>query len=137
MGWGDKLKGLLGGKPTPPSRKAAPSKTYNAPTNRAAILAEAMAIHGRERAKAQGVLERALKEMKAKPPKPSDIAGMTRLLELRQAVLAMNRVADHDQQRQKVLGGVKSLMESGKKPAKGDALAKSRVGAVPSQGTKR
>ena len=68
------------------------------------------------------MLEDALKAMIAKPPKPSDIAGMTRLLTLRQAVLAMKRVATDDSQRAKVLKGVKGLMDSGKTGAK-------RVGA--------
>lgn len=112
-GWGDRLKGLLGGKPKPAPKKAAPSKTYKPPGNRAAIIAEALAIHRRERAHTQGVLEQALKELQSKPPRPSDLAAMTRLLSLRQAVLSMKAYVGHDLKRYQVLAGVKGLMESG------------------------
>jgi len=108
MSW---FKDLFGGKPAP--KKKPKPKTYNAPTNRAEVIAAAMAVHRRERAHAQGVLEKALQELKAKPPRPSDIAGMTRLLSLRQAVLSMKGHMAHDLKRFKVLAGVKGLMESG------------------------
>jgi hypothetical protein len=136
MGWGEKLRGLLGGKP-PPRRKAAPSKAYNAPTDRATIIAEAMAVHRRERAKVQGVLAQAFAALKANPPKPSDVAGMTRFLELRQAMLAMNRVADHDQQRRNVLAGVKTLMESPEAASKDTNAVKPGRRAGPSPSVRR
>ena len=85
--WTTRLKGLLGGKP-PPKKKTA-AKANKAPQDRAALVAEAMAIYHRERASAQSVLEDALKALKANPPKPSDVAGMTRLLTLRQALIDM------------------------------------------------
>jgi hypothetical protein len=85
--WTTRLKGLLGGKA--PAKKKPQAKITKTPQDRAALLAEAMAIYHRERANAEGVLEEALKELKAKPPKPSDVAGMTRLLTLRQTLLTM------------------------------------------------
>lgn len=75
MGWADKLKGLLGGHAKPAPRKAVSSKGYNPPSDRAALLAEAMEIHQRERVHAQGVLERTLKDLIAKPPKPQRYHG--------------------------------------------------------------
>jgi len=111
-GW---IKGLFGAKPKAPTKKAA-SKTYNPPSERAAILAEAMAVYHRERGKAHDVLERAFKELLANPPKPSDVEGMTRLLTLRQALLKMKDVASSDSQREKTLEGVKGLMKQ--KPKK-------------------
>jgi hypothetical protein len=139
-GWGDKLKGLFGGKPKSPHKKAAPAKTYKDPSNRAAVIAEAMEIHRRGRAHAQGVLEAALQEMRKKPPRPSDLAAMTRLLSLRQAVLTMKGHMAHDLKRYQVLAGVKGLLESaGGRAGQADAPAnpKSPPGRGPSQGSKR
>lgn len=126
MGLGDKLKSLFGGAAKPKAKKAVKSKGYNPPSDRAAILAEAMKIHQRERGHAQGVLEDALKEMIAKPPKPSDVEAMTRLLTLRQAVLAMKQVATSDSQRGKVLEGVKGLMKAPKAGGKGSSSGTKR-----------
>lgn len=136
-GWGARLKGLLGGGKKPAPKKTAASKTYNAPSNRAEVIAAAMAIHQRERAHAQEVLEKALKELTAKPPRPSDIAAMTRLLSLRQAVLNMKGNMAHDLKRYKVLAGVKGLLE-GKGGAKSaESRPKEPPGKPPSQGRKR
>jgi len=81
-GW---LKSLFGNKPKPKSQKAA-AKTAS---DRAALLAEAMSLRERGQANVKDTLEKTFAELKANPPKPSDIAGMTRLLNLRQAVLNM------------------------------------------------
>ncbi len=97
--WTTRLKGLFGGKEPP--KKKTQAKASKAPADRAALLAEAMAIYHRERDNAQGVLEDALKELKAKPPKPSDVAGMTRLLTLRQALLNMKAARAGDPKRLK------------------------------------
>jgi hypothetical protein len=137
------LKGLFGGKPEP-KKKAPPgktAKTYNAPTNRAEVIAAAMAVHRRERAHAQEVLQKALHDLQAKPPRPTDLAGMTRLLSLRQAVLSLKGHMAHDLKRYQVLAGVKQLMESAKPAAKtpenAAAPAKKPQGRAPSQGGRR
>jgi hypothetical protein len=99
-----------------------------------------MEIHRRGRAHAQGVLEAALQEMRKKPPRPSDLAAMTRLLSLRQAVLTMKGHMAHDLKRYQVLAGVKGLLESaGGRAGQADAPAnpKSPPGRGPSQGSKR
>src|SRR5438045_983689 len=113
MSW---LKGLFGGTPKPAPKKTTPAKTYKAPSNRAALIAEAMAIRERGRAHAQDVLEKALKELQSKPPRPSDTEGMTRLLNLRQAVLVMKGHMAHDLKRYQVLTGLRGLLESAGKP---------------------
>ena len=139
-GWGERLKGLLGGKPKAVPKKTPSSKTYKAPSNRAEMIAAAMDIHQRGRAHAQGVLEKALKDLQAKPPKPSDVEGMTRLLTLRQAVLGMKGNLAHDEKRQKVLAGLKGLMESDRAPGgrpEPSAPAKDPARRPPSQGAKR
>lgn len=144
-GWGDRLKGLLGGKPKSSPKKAssqktASAKTYKAPSNRAEVIAEAMAVHRHARSQAQGVLEAALQEMRKKPPRPSDLAAMTRLLGLRQAVLTMKGHMAHDLKRYQVLAGVKGLLEStGGGAGQGAAPANSKnpPGRGPSQGSKR
>ncbi len=125
------LKNLFGGK-EPPSKKKPAAKTYNAPSDRAAILAEAMTVHRRERAHAQGVLEDTLKSLLAKPLKTSDIAAMTRLLSLRQAILNMKGHLAGDG-RLKVLDGVRGLLGT----PKAESPAKSARRQGPPQGTKR
>ena len=136
MGW---FTDLFGSKPAP--QKKPKQKTYNAPTNRAEVIAAAMAVHRRERAHAQGVLEKALQELQAKPPRPSDVAAMTRLLSLRQAVLSMKGHMAHDLKRFKVLAGVKGLMESGAgsaaKPQSPQNPGPRPTGRPGSQGAKR
>jgi hypothetical protein len=136
MSW---FKDLFSSKPAPKKKPA--QKTYNAPSNRAEVIAAALAVHRRERAHAQGVLQQALQELQAKPPRPSDLVGMTRLLSLRQAVLSMKGHMAHDLKRFKVLAGVKGLMESGgggpvkpKSPKNPTARPPARPG---SQGAKR
>ncbi len=117
MGLGDKLKGLFGGGSKPAKASALKNtpknRTYVPPSNRAELIAEVMAVHQRERAKAQGVLEQALKDLTAKPPKPSDQEGIMRLLSLRQAVLRMKATATSASARTQVLAGVKGLMQDG------------------------
>src|SRR3954466_14666373 len=110
MSWSKKLGRLVGGNAKPPGKKTAPAKTYNPPSKRAELLAEALAIHQRGREQTQEVLEKALRELAAKPPRPSDTAAMTRLLTLRQAVLAMRASIASDSRRPKVLAGIKALM---------------------------
>ena len=126
------LKNLFGGK-EPPKKNKPVAKTYNAPSDRAAISAEAMTIYRRERAHAQGVLEDTLKSLLAKPLKTSDIAAMTRLLSLRQALLSMKGHMGGDG-RLKVLDGVRGLL--GTKPESSPAVKPARRQG-PSQGTKR
>lgn len=142
--WGKRLRSLLvgGGESAPKKRPAdsAAAKTTQPPSNRAAILAEAMAIYRRERAGAWGVLERTLRELAAKPPKPSDIAGMTRLLNLRRAVLRMKSHMANDEKRGQIVASVKGLLGpgAGTKPAPaGDQAPKPTAKRPPSLGTKR
>ncbi len=118
MAWSDKLKGLFGVTPKPAAKKRGPAKTYNPSTNRAEIIKEAMAVYSRERANVRGVLEQALKELQAKPPRPSDVEGMARFLSLRQAVARMKGAIGHDLKRFLVLANVRALTEQGAKPAK-------------------
>ncbi len=127
-GWGDRLKGLLGGKAKlePGQRgdaKASSGKARRAPADRAAIMAAALAIHRRERVNALATLERTLKELKAKPPKPSDVAGMTRLLSLRQTVLNLKGHLAGGANREQVAAGIKGLLAGSAAPVKADPAA--------------
>ncbi len=112
-GW---LKTLFGGTPKPAAKKSAPTKTYNAPSNRAELIAEAMAVYQKGRAQARDTLEKTFRELMAKPPKPSDIEGMTRLLQLRKAILAMGDGLASDSHRAKAAAGVRGLLAEGKPP---------------------
>ena len=138
-GWGARLKGLLGGKTSSPSKKpapqtAAPQKTSKSSGNRAALIAEAMEIRGRARVHAQDVLEKTFRELRANPPKPSDVAGMTRLLTLRQAVLALKANKSQDPPRTK---GLPETANRGARPPAKASVAKTPPTRPPSQGTKR
>ena len=67
----DRLKGLFGAKPQP---KKAPAKqqakTYVvSKTNRAEVIADAMAVYRRERAQMQTGLDKALADMRQEAPK--------------------------------------------------------------------
>ena len=108
------LKGLFGGKPAPAPKKSAKAKTYNPPSDRAALIAEAMAVYQKERANARGTLVQTFRELMAKPPKPSDIEGMTRLLQLRKAILALSDGLAGDSRRTKAAAGVRGLLAEGK-----------------------
>jgi len=97
MSWTDKLKGLLGQKPAP--RKRVPAKTKPAkssPAARAALIKEAMAARAQGRAQTQAVLEKAMKDLKANPPKPSDREGIMRLLAVRRAALRLKGQSDDE-----------------------------------------
>jgi hypothetical protein len=87
MGWGTLLRGLFGGKSKSPVQKRAAAKPPSG--ERAAILKEALATHKQARASASGKLDQAMKDLMANPPKTTDVAGMTRLLSLRRAILSM------------------------------------------------
>lgn len=139
------MRGLLGGQGKTaqqkrPISRANPGKTNNAPSNRAEILAAAMAVHRRERTQALEILERTFKDLKSKPPKPSDLAGMTRLLSLRRAVLSIKGHMAHDLKRYKVLAGLKGLIGDGRPADKAKAEgspAKPGQPVPPSRGSKR
>jgi hypothetical protein len=108
------LKGLFGGKPKAAPKKAAPAKTYNPPSKRAEILKEAMAVYQKQRTQARDTLEKTLRELMAKPPKPSDIEGMTRLLQLKKAILAMGEGLEGDSRRAKASAGLRGLLAEDK-----------------------
>ena len=130
-GW---FKGLLGGGKKPAAKKTPAAKTASG--NRAALIAEALAIRERARAHAQDVLEKTFQELQANPPRPNDVTAMTRLLSLRQAVLNMRASTAQDPKR----GGGKGLLESpgkGKSPAAGAPDPKGSPRRPPSQGSKR
>ncbi len=94
MSW---FKALLGGKPKSAAKKALPKKALAkkaGSADRAAIMAEALRIHTQARAHTQAVLEETFNALRANPPKPSDLAGMTRLLSLREALLRVKGKLD-------------------------------------------
>ena len=134
-GW---FKGLLGGGKKPAAKKTPAAKT--APNTRAALIAEALEIRAQARAHAQDVLEKTFQELQANPPPPSDVAAMTRLLSLRQAVLNMRSGVAQDPKRGKALAQGKGLLESPGKGNRPAAVAPDPKGSPrrpPSQGSKR
>lgn len=120
----DRLKGLFGGKPAP-KKKAGPAKTYVvSKTNRAEVMAEAMAVLRRERGRMQDGLDKALADMRTQAPKLlHDPEALARLLTLHRAHMDMRKMMASDHERFLVLSGMRELLgdpkaaKSAKKPS--------------------
>jgi hypothetical protein len=99
MSWIDKLKGLLGQEPPTRQRGALPAKKPPAAKSaaaRAVLIKRAMALREQGRAQAEAVLDQAMRDLKANPPKPSDREGIMRLLAVRRAALRLKGQGDAD-----------------------------------------
>ncbi len=109
------LAGLrsLFGVPKPPKRVARPKqKTVLPPSERAALLKEALAAHRVGRAHVRDSLEKQLNELRAKVPSPArDPDSTTRLLTLHQADGALKRLMTHDLKRFLVLVGIRQMLD--------------------------
>lgn len=118
----DRLKGLFGGKAAKPQPKKAPARTYVvSKTNRAEVIADAMAVYRRERGNMQAGLDKALTELREQGPKLSrDPEALSRLLTLHKAHLDMRKMMANDHERFLVLSGMRELLGHPKapKPAK-------------------
>ena len=117
----DRLKGLFGGKkkrlPTKPKTSA---KTYvTSKTNRAEVMAEAMAIYRRERGQMQAALDKQLAQMREDAPKLlHDPAALARLLTLHKAHMDMRKLMASDNKRFLVLSGMRELLGDPPDPKK-------------------
>ncbi|MGE3333053.1 MAG: hypothetical protein AB7I36_05375 [Rhodospirillaceae bacterium] len=106
-GW---LRSLFGEKPKPKAAKPR-QKTVLAPSERAALLKEALAAHRAGRSHVRDALERQLDEYRAKIPRPGrDPEGTERMLSLQQAEGALKRLMGHDLKRFLVLVGIRELL---------------------------
>ena len=123
----DRLKGLFGKKKSSPKKAGKGARTYvTSKTNRAEVIAEALAVYRRERSNMQAGLDKALADLKAEAPKLlRDPEALARLLTLHKAHKDMRRMMDSDHKRFLVLSGMRELLgdppgsqESPKKPAK-------------------
>ncbi len=109
----------LFGAPKPKKKKAAgpKHKTVLPPTERAALLKEAMAAHRVGRTHVRDVLESQLDALRAKVPNPSrDPDAMAKMLTLTQADGAIKRLMTHDLKRFLVLVGIRQLLGEKQKP---------------------
>lgn len=109
-GW---LRSLLGEKPKPKAAKPRPKqKTVLAPSERAALLKEALAAHRAGRSHVRDALERQLDEYRARIPRPGrDPEATERMLSLQQADGALKRLMGHDLKRFLVLVGIRELLD--------------------------
>jgi hypothetical protein len=118
----DRLRGLFGGKKQQPHAKGVKSKTsVTSKTNRAEVVAEAMAIYRRERGQMQAGLDKQLAAMRAEAPKLlHDPEALARLLTLHKAHREMRKLMASDNKRFLVLSGMRELLgdPSGPKTAK-------------------
>lgn len=109
----DRFKGLFRGKkkrlPAKPPKSA---KTYvTSKTNRAEIMAEAMAIYRRERGQMQAGLDKQLAQMREDAPKLlHDPEALARLLALHKAHMEMRKLMASDHKRFLVLSGMRELL---------------------------
>jgi len=115
--WGDRLKSLFGGKPAKRPRRQGPSgkssKTYAvSTTDRAEVIKEAMAVYRSRRGEMRGLLDKALAEMREKPPKTvSEHDKLVRLLALHRANVGLKTMMSHDLRQYLVLAGIRGLLE--------------------------
>ena len=114
------LKKLLGGKPAKkaaaqPKATAGASRanTYvTSKTDRAKVIAEAMAVFRREKKQMSAGLDEALAKIRAEAPKAlHDPEALTRLLSLYKAHIDLRRMMASDNKRFLVLTGMRELLE--------------------------
>lgn len=123
MSFTDRLKGLFGAKKKSQPKKTKSAKTYvTSKTNRAEVIAEAMAVYRRERTQMQTGLDKALADLRAEAPKLlHDPEALARLLTLHKAHMDMRKMMASDHKRFLVLSGMRELLgdpPSGLKPPK-------------------
>ena len=108
----DRLKGLFGGKKASPKKAKPPAKTYVvSKTNRAEVMAEAMAVYRREKGRMQDGLDKALADMRKEAPKLlHDPEALARLLTLHKAHVDMRKMMASDHERFLVLSGMRELL---------------------------
>jgi hypothetical protein len=113
------LRALFGApKPQKKTGSRPKQKTVLPPTERAALLKEALAAHRAGRTHVRDVLEEQLKALRAKVPNPSrDPAAMEKLLTLSHADSALKKLMTHDLKRFLVLVGIRELLDEKQKPA--------------------
>lgn len=116
----DRLKGLFGGKKKSQPKKAKSAKTYvTSKTNRAEVIAEAMAIYKRERTQMQTGLDKALAGLRTEAPKLlHDPESLARLLTLHKAHMKMRTMMASDNKRFLVLSGMRELLGDPLQPKK-------------------
>jgi hypothetical protein len=106
------LRALFG---APKPKKASPrpkQKTVLPPSERAALLKQALAAHRAGRSHVRDVLEQRLDELRSKIPNPGrDPEGTERLLSLHHADSALKRLMTHDLKRFLVLVGIRELLD--------------------------
>jgi hypothetical protein len=113
-----KAIGLKGAAP-PAKPKAPPPKQVGVlpPTDREALVKNAMDLYRANRAQTSGVIDQALKQLKDQPINLHDVDSMTRLLGIRKAFLDMRRLMNHRERRYLVLAGLRELLEQKPKVA--------------------
>ena len=112
------LKKLLGSKPAKQAARPAPkAKTYvTRKTDRAKMIAEAMAVFRREKKRMNAGLDEALAKIRAEAPKAlKDPEALSRLLSLYKAHVDLRRMMASDNKRFLVLTGMRELLEDAPK----------------------
>jgi len=95
-------------------------KTVLAPTERAALLKEALTAHRVGRTHVRDVLEDRLATLRAKIPNPNrDPDALAKMLTLTQADNTLKKLMTHDLKRFLVLVGIRQLLGEKQKPSGG------------------
>jgi hypothetical protein len=113
------LRALFGApKPKKAGVRRPRQKTVLPPSERAALLKEALAAHRAGRSHVRDVLEGQLQALRAKVPNPNrDPDATARLLTLTHADGALKQLMTHDLKRFLVLVGIRQLLDEKQKPA--------------------
>ena len=116
--WRERIKGLLRGTPAKPSaaRKSPAEispKTYaSSDADRTEAIKQAMTVYRSRRGEVHGLLDKALKEMREKPPKAvSEHDELVRLLTLHRAHVVLKALMSHDLRQYLVFSGIRGLLE--------------------------
>ncbi|MBL8643943.1 MAG: hypothetical protein JNK21_08410, partial [Rhodospirillaceae bacterium] len=106
-----KAIGLSSAPPAKAKTAAPKQKGVLPPSEREALVKEAMTLYRANAGQMRGVIEGALKQLKDTPPNPNDLDALTRLLTVHRAYLDMRRLMNHRDRRYLVLAGLRELLE--------------------------
>ena len=118
IGLGERLKRLLTGAPPGGRAKAKRPPAKTGATDRAAVIAAAMAVYRTGRVQGRDALDQIAADLRAKLPTAlHDREGLERLLALHRAHTDLRKLLGHDLKRYLVLAGIRQWLGEGGPPS--------------------
>jgi|GEM_PF-2389877 len=105
------ILGALGVKAKAAPKPKSQHKSLLPPSQRAALITEAMALYRSNAPGVRGVVDEVLAQLKEKPPNPNDVDSMRRLLGVHQAHRDLRKLMNHRDRRYLILAGLRDLLE--------------------------